>query len=349
MSFLSRLLNLSTFGISGTIAGVGGGKKTKTPTMNDQLAPYLQQYSDIAKQYSNQAGADYNVADKNLNDVLGYYHNILNGSREDLLKTVDASGLTAATDEQERQNYELASRGGRRAATGANLEFDKLAILNKYLQSLRGEASGQITNIAQLFANMGQGKLSAAMGGTAGASNLLFGEEQIKQQIADRKAALISSIFEAIGGAAGMAIGCNTLDTWILTLKHGYIQLEDIRIGDKVYTLVNEKLEEAKVIRKDTLKNQNIYELNCNDSLLKGSLSHVLTGVDNSEVIFEDILTEVALIPLYKNDEFITTSVKSFKQLNEKEDVAILKLNNEKDNYNYITNGFISIDADCKE
>jgi hypothetical protein len=324
-------------------------KKPKEPTLADQLAPFLKTYTDTSKQYSDQANTDYGVADKNLTGVLDYYHNILSGSRENLLKTVDASGLTAATDEQERQNYELAPRGGRRAATGANMEFDKLAILNKYLQSLRGEAPGQIANLAQVFANIAQGKLSAAMTGTAGGTNIVFGKEQVAQQVADRQAALIGSIFSAIGSVAGLAIGCNTLDTWILTPKHGYIQLKDIRVGDEVYTIAEEKLEQAKVIRKNILQNQEVYVLNCSNGLLKGSLTHTLAGMDDSEFTFKDIPTDVILIPMYVNDDFMTTSVKSFSKIDRKEAVAILKLNNERSNYNYITNGFISIDADCKE
>lgn len=344
MGILSGLLKLTPFG------WFGGSKKKKEPTFQEILAPYLKQYSDIATKYSSAADEDYSKAGIGYDSAMKYYQNLLGGSRENLLKTLDASAITAAMDEQERQNYELAPRGGRRAATAANLGFNKFSSLNKYLQQLRGAAPEQIANLAQAFANMGQGKLSAAMGGTAGASNLLFGTEQIKQQEKDRKAALIGSIFEAIGAVAGgVAAACNTLDTWILTPK-GHKQLRDINVGDRVITvLANGKFEEAKVIRKEIKKEQDIYELKCTNTMLRGTIGHVLAGAEGVELSFEELPEENPLLPMVINEDLATTSIVSFGITKLKEDVAILKLNNEKENFNYITNGLISIDADCKK
>jgi hypothetical protein len=348
MSILSRILNVATGGISGSIFGVGGSsKKKKEPTINDLLAPYLKQYSDVATKYSGEADQDYNKATVGYDNAMKYYQDILNGSRENLLKTVDASGATAALDEQERQNYELAPRGGRRAATASNLEFSKMGELNKLLQYLRGQAPGQIANIAQAFANMGQGKLAAAMGGTAGGTGIILNEEQIRQQEKDRKANLIGSILGAAGSVLG-AFACNTLDTWVYTPK-GYKQLAELNVGDKVYTLgPNEKLEEAKIIRRDIKEAQEIWELTCNDTCLKGTLSHVIAGMNDTEYSFQDLAEVLTTLPAFKNDELFITTMKSFKKKKNKEDVVILKLNNEKKNFNYITNGLISIDADCK-
>lgn len=346
MSFLSVLGNLATGGILGAITG--SKKKKKEPNINELLAPYLKQYSDIATTYSGQAKEDYSKATLGYDEAMKYYQNILNGSREDLLGTIDATGATAALNEQERQNYELAPRGGRRAATAMNLDFSKMAELNKLLQYLKGQAPGQIANISQAFANMGQGKLAAAMGGTAGGTNILFGEEQIAQQEKDRKAALIGSILGAAGSVLG-TFACNTLDTWIYT-SNGYKQLAELEIGDRVYTLgAEEKLEEAKIIRKDLKENQEIWELTCDDTCLKGTLSHVIGGMNNNEYSFQNLAEVLIPLPIYKNDELFTTIMKSLKKKDKKEDVVILKLNNEKQNFSYITNGLISIDADCRK
>lgn len=346
MSILSSLFG----GLAGATIGklFGGGKKSKEPTLQDQLAPFLQQFSNISNTYSSQAGADYSKAGAGYDEALNYFRSIMSGNREDLLKVTDASAITKASDEQAQQNYELAPRGGRRAATAQNSSFDTFAELNRYLQNLRGQAPGQIANIAQAIGNMAQGKLSAAMGGTSGGSNLLFGEEQIKQQIADRHAALLGSIFEAAGAVAG-AFACNTLDTWIFT-PSGYKQLKDIQEGDRVSIPVgmNGEFAEGIVIRKKIEKEQDIFKLTSSFNSIKGTSSHVFSLEKEIEIRLGDISPSCGIeVPFFINNVMDSAIVHTIELLPNKEDVAILKLNDEENNYNYITNGYISVDADC--
>lgn len=322
--------------------------KAKQPNLNDQLAPYLQQFSDIATKYSGQADTDYGKASAGYDEALNYFHKIMSGSRDELLDTLDASNLNKAADEQTQQNYETAPRGGARAATAANLGFDKFAQLNSFLQNLRSQAPGQLANIAQAISNMAQGKLSAATGSLGSASNILFGLESVKQQVADRHAQLLGSIFQAVGTIAG-AVACNTLDTWILTPDKGYRLLREIQVGDRISIPVgmDGEFSEGRVIRKETKRGQPVFELTCNGSYIKGTSSHVLVGVDNSEIKFEELNGKPVIVPFYIDDKIRKTNLTKFKLLDKPEDVAILKINDEKNNYNYITNGFISVDADC--
>lgn len=176
-------------------------------TLLTVLQPHMKLLSDIGGEQSTAANADFAKAGTGYDDALNFYRNILSGNRDDLLKILDTSNVTKAYDEQERQNYELAPRGGRRAATGANLEFSKLGELNKLLQALRGQAPGQIAAIAQALSSQGVARLGSSINAINSVTGLRTGIEQsnaqIQQQEADRKAALIGSII----GSAGTVLG----------------------------------------------------------------------------------------------------------------------------------------------
>lgn len=316
------------------------------------LQPHMKLLSDIGGSQSTAANVDFTKAGTGYDEALNYFRSILGGDRTNLLKNLDATAITRSYDEQARQNYELAPRGGRRAATAANLDFSKMSELNKLLQYLRGQAPGQIANIAQALTGQGSARLGSAINSMNAVTGLRTGienaNEQLQQQAADRKAALIGSIFEAAGSVAGAWLGCNTLDTWILLPNNNYKQLKDIEIGDKICSLIDERLEESVVIRKDIIEKQEIHELTCNDTSLKGTLSHVVAAMNDVEVTFEDVALHPMSLPMVGDNGLAITVMNGFKPLNRIEDVAILKLNNEHHNYNYITNGLISIDADCR-
>lgn len=347
MGWLRGLLGIATGGISGFFTN-DKNKKPKEPTIADQLAPFLQQYTNIANRYSDQANTDFGKATSGYDEAINFYRNLFKGKQEDLLSMLDSTEITAGLDEQQKQNYELAPRGGRRAATAANLGFDKFGQLNSFLQNLRQQAPGQIANIAQAYGNLGTGKLNAAMGGIGGASNLLFGMEQIKQQEKDRRSELLSGIFSAIGSTIGF-LACNTLDTLILT-PNGYKPLYEIQIGEKVLTPIGltGEFEESKVIRKEVVNDEDIYEIKVNGSHLKGTLSHELVTDKEEEKALMLIGNEVGSLLLCIGNKISIQSISSFRKTNIRQKVAILKLNDEKKNYRYITNGFISVDADCK-
>lgn len=203
------------FGLGGRGASSARNAMSRNSNMYNNLlttlAPHMKLLSDIGGTQT--AGANKNFADAEgvLTEVLNYYKNILGGDRENLLKTLDASAVTKAYDEQARQNYELAPRGGRRAATAANLEMSKMAELNKLLQYLRGTAPGQMANIGQAFASMGNSRQAQAIQSLLGVTGLRFNIEAAQNQNIEnqnqRNAEMIAGIMEMLGGIAGAAAG----------------------------------------------------------------------------------------------------------------------------------------------
>lgn len=193
----------------GGIAGLGlsklfGGKK-KDPyaDLRTQLSPFMEQNKKIATEAGTAGLADTTTARNDFNYVSSYLKKLMEGGDEELMKLLDISGATRNIDENQQQLAELGVRGGRRSSILAQSGFDRDAALSSILKQLRFSAPDKIAQIAQGIGNLGLGELSASQGSSAQASSAIFGIEQLKQQDKARKSALIGSIFEAIGGAAG--------------------------------------------------------------------------------------------------------------------------------------------------
>jgi len=197
------------------IAGLFGadffksGKKKEDPyaKLLAGLQPYLDSNKKISEQTTAAGLASTGAAQSDYDFVNKYLKDILTGSDDNILKLFDSAGLTQNIDENEQQIAQQGVRGGRNAASLAMGYFNRDAAINKVLQQIRFAAPNQIANIAQAMGNLGLGEFSAAQGSGAQASNILFGIEGLKQQDADRRNQLIGSIFQAIGGAAGLIAG----------------------------------------------------------------------------------------------------------------------------------------------
>jgi hypothetical protein len=172
-----------------------------------QLTPYLDAQKKTVEQ-TTAAGLENTAAARSDYDyVTKYLKDILSGADENVLRLFDTAGLTQNIDENVQQLSEQGVRGGRRAAALSQSYFDRDAAIEKVMQQLRFSAPQQISNIAQAIGNLGLGELSAGQGAGAQASNILFGVEGLKQADQNRRAQLIGSIFQAIGGAAGAIAG----------------------------------------------------------------------------------------------------------------------------------------------
>jgi len=186
--------------------GLGKKNNSGLPS-NQQLSSEQLQLSDTLKKiadYGIPAGKEsFEKASSAYDTSLDFYKNILNGSNEDLLKLINADEFTKSADEAQATAFNLAGRSGSRAASLAGIEESRMGSLMKVLTSLRANAPTEIANIGQAFQNMGAQQLSAGVGGVNSASGILFGLSNIKQQEADRRAQLISSLIGAGGSAAG--------------------------------------------------------------------------------------------------------------------------------------------------
>lgn len=210
MSFLSGLGNFLVGGVTGSLLkpfGSGGSKKDPYADLLSQLSPYLNQNKEIAQQAGTSGLANIDSAKNDYDYVSDYLKKLLNGSDDELLKMLDASGATKNIDENQQLQSELGVRGGTRASILGQAGFDRDAALSNILKQLRFSAPDKIANIAQAIGNLGLGELSASQGSSAQANNTIFGIEQIKQADKARKAALIQSIISSIGGAAGTLAG----------------------------------------------------------------------------------------------------------------------------------------------
>lgn len=207
MGLFGTLANFGTFGLAGKLFGNKGKKTDPYADLINQLSPYLEENKKITQQAGTQGLADTSTARDDYSYVSDYLKKLLNGSDDELLKMLDASGATKNIDENQQQLSELGVRGGKRASILGQSGFDRDAALSNILKQLRFSAPDKIAQIAQGIGNLGLGELSASQGSSAQASNLIFGVEQIKQADKARKAALIQSIFSAIGGAAGSIAG----------------------------------------------------------------------------------------------------------------------------------------------
>lgn len=212
MSLWGKLLNIGTGGITGSL-GIGMNNKPKGPfgdvnqDLINYLAPIFKNQANTQTQAANTGFADLTQSKGDLGYVTNWLKTIMNGSDDEILKLINASDLTKEYDNQTEMQTTDAVRGGSRSAILSQLPFNKQANILNTIKSLRFAAPGQIANIAQILAGIGQGELNTSVGAGNQASNILFGVEGINQQAKDRKSALIGNILGVGGTALGAWLG----------------------------------------------------------------------------------------------------------------------------------------------
>ena len=203
------LLGVATGGLSSFFLDGDNKKKKADPyqALLDKLNPLIQLQTDTAKQANTEGFKETGKAYSDLDFVSNWFKKTLEGSDDDLLKMLDASGFTRNIDENQQQQAESGVRGGARSAVIGGASFGRDAALNKILSQLRFAAPHEIAGIAAQIGSLGESELGMIPPNASGASQDLFGIEQLRQQDKARKDALIGNILGLAGSVAGAALG----------------------------------------------------------------------------------------------------------------------------------------------
>lgn len=333
-------------GIFHGLFGGGGPKKDPYADLLSQLNPLISQNTQTATQAGTAGLVDTAKGKDDLNYVSNYLKSLLTGSDDELLKLFDSSEITAGIDNNVEQINSLAPRGGRRAASVGQSYFDRDASINRVLEQLRFGAPDKISSVAQALANVGLGELSASTGAGIAASNNLFGVQQLRQQDKDRKAQLIGSILGAIGSAAG-AIACVSIWGSHFHSPTGKIAANTLKEGDELYSYTaNGDLCIRKVIRIRKKEQQITKIISNGNSIIRPTLTHEFCDSQLDKKVICGALESEDLLSVV-NGRTDKISEKSIKILGEeKNDVIIVKLDDEEDSYPMIVNSYICYDDD---
>lgn len=335
------------FGVLGHLFGGGGGsKKDPYADLLSQLNPLIDQNKQISSQAGTAGLLDTGNGKDDLNYVSDYLKSLLHGSDDEILKLFDSSEITAGIDNNVEQISSLAPRGGRRAASIGQSYFDRDSSINRILEQLRLGAPDKLSGVAQALANVGLGEISASTGAGAQASNVLFGVQDLRQQDKDRKAQLIGSILGAVGSVAG-AVACVSIWGSKFHSPIGKIPANKLQVGDELYSYTkNGDLCIRKVIRIRIKERQITRIITNGDLIIRPTLTHEFCdqyferGTICGALESEDLLSIVN----GKNDKVYEKPITILDE--EKNDVLIVKLDDEEESYPFIVNGYVSFDDD---
>lgn len=339
-----------TFGASLAATGASYAvPKKKKEDPYAQLMATLKPLIDTQARISSEAGdsglANIATATRDYTYVSDYLKKLFEGSDDELLKLLDAGDATRSLDENFQQTGELGVRGGQRAASMGQANFNRDAALSRLLAQLRNAAPDKIANIAQGIGNLGLGTLGASTGSAGMASNIQFGFEQIKDADEDRRAQLIAGIFSAIGSAAGAAVGmCVAIgDSFILT-PEGNKPLYLTKLGDEVCSF-NKKSGDPiiRIVKRIRIseKEEVVRIVSQGNRIIKPTDSHAFYNTEFEEINCED-LTDDDLLVVSQGPNLQARPIKLLGD--EVTKVMIIKLDDEEDSYPMIINNFVCAD-----
>lgn len=167
------------------------------------IQPYMDTAKDLSSYGITQGKFNIDKAMGDLDYLTKHFMDILNGSPDHILQDVDASSITAGADNAFKNITNNAVRGGMRAGSLGNIQFDKASAINKAVQALRMAAPDEIKSIAQMVAQIGSGQLQMGADQNDQIVNMLNMVEQVRQNEAKRKAGIFGSVL----GLAGSLLG----------------------------------------------------------------------------------------------------------------------------------------------
>lgn len=186
----------------GLLSALFGGQK-QASKYQATIQPNINIAKDLSLWGSTKGKETLDKGMMGIDELTKYWGDILHGSPDHLLQSVDASSITAGMDQALDNTIQNAPRGGIRAGTVANLQFDKAAAINKAITSIRGLAPDHLQALAQYTASLGGNLVQFGADQNEAVTNMLNFVEQVRQAEAQRKAGIFGSIMAAVGGVLG--------------------------------------------------------------------------------------------------------------------------------------------------
>lgn len=188
----------------------GGGNKTprdQVPGSKEWTAAQLKPLTALETQVGqfglSEAQKEIPKAENALDTSLDFYKKLMTGSYDDLTKLFDTSSLTKSADQAQEVNAQIGSRSGPRAAVLGETTESRSGDLNRFFETLRAQAPGQVAGIGQMISNMGAQLLSGGQSGVSGAEGLITDVTQLRQNEINKHAQLINGILGMGGSIAG--------------------------------------------------------------------------------------------------------------------------------------------------
>lgn len=185
----------------------GGSGNTKgIQALNSQLQPLFNQLQSYANYGFESGKADYTKAGETLQIPIDYYKDILGGDFDKILKTLNSDEVVRNYDDQSRMISEFGLRGGNRAASASQNEFNKQSILNTTLENARASAPEHLAQLGQILAGIAQGKIQL----TDDVKSIIQGllnVQGFRENASARKAGAIQGLLNSLSTAAGAIAG----------------------------------------------------------------------------------------------------------------------------------------------
>lgn len=182
--------------------------KQNTQLANYFLSQLLNQQNYIGKEQYGFGQETQKAAVGDINYLQDFFKNMLEGKDSGkLLDFVNPDEINANYNNAISTASELAPRGGLRASTIGNLDFQKMSDIQKLLQGVKAKSPDALMQLSAILANIGSGSINAGQNAFGQNLQAVLGQLGFNQQDKANKAALIGGLISAAGSVGGVLAG----------------------------------------------------------------------------------------------------------------------------------------------
>lgn len=204
MPAIIPFIPLIASGVSGGL-GILGAKKAAdaSKAQTQAISPLVASQADASKWALDQAKTDLPKARETLSGPLAFWNKIFSGDRNAGMSAIgpSADALARQTAMANTTQSEFAPRGGRRALMLGDKPLSTITDLNRLLLETRLNAADRVTNIGQIFAQLGLGEQSAGTGAGSSAITGALNLANMQNQNAASQAETMRGVGSSIGNA----------------------------------------------------------------------------------------------------------------------------------------------------